>query len=95
MNRALILGIAIFFAIVGIALLGGENQAVAGHGCHGCGGCSSRDGSTHTAHSDGDDLVQATWGHRFKDRERNHAPHTGDVIHQGLQTAGMEDRAFH
>ena len=26
----------IFFAIVGVALVGGENQAVAGHGCHGC-----------------------------------------------------------
>ncbi|MFV1965090.1 MAG: hypothetical protein ACC628_06675 [Pirellulaceae bacterium] len=36
MNRAVVLGIAIFFAVVGIALLGGENQAVAGHGCHGC-----------------------------------------------------------
>lgn len=57
MNRALVFGIAIFFAVVGIALLGGENNKVlAGHGCHcacsgdcggchddcgGCGGCSS------------------------------------------------------
>jgi hypothetical protein len=40
MNRALIFGIAIFFAVVGIALLGADNTAVAGHGCHGCnGGC--------------------------------------------------------
>lgn len=41
MNRTLIFGIATFFALVGIALLGGENKAVAGHGCHGCdgGGC--------------------------------------------------------
>ena len=38
MNRALILGIAIFFAVVGIALVGGESKAVAGHGCHGCAG---------------------------------------------------------
>ena len=29
MNRTLILGIAIFFAVVGIALLGGEKTAVA------------------------------------------------------------------
>lgn len=36
MNRVLVFGIAIFFAIVGVALVGGENQAVAGHGCHGC-----------------------------------------------------------
>ncbi len=38
MNRALIFGIAIFFAVVGIALIGGESKAVAGHGCHGCDG---------------------------------------------------------
>src|SRR6185369_16267568 len=36
MNRILILGIAMFIAIVGIALVGGEKVAVAGHGCHGC-----------------------------------------------------------
>ena len=40
MNRVLCFGIAIFFAVVGIALVGGEkNVAVAGHGCHGCSGC--------------------------------------------------------
>jgi len=44
MNRALIFGIAIFFAVVGIALIGGESKtAVAGHGCNGAacdgGGC--------------------------------------------------------
>ena len=41
MNRTLILGIAMFLAIVGIALVGGEKVAVAGHGCHCCccGGC--------------------------------------------------------
>jgi hypothetical protein len=40
MNRALILGIAMVFAVVGIALIGGESNAVvAGHGCHACGGC--------------------------------------------------------
>jgi len=37
MNRTLILGIAMFLAVVGIALLGGEKVAVAGHGCC-CGG---------------------------------------------------------
>jgi hypothetical protein len=36
MNRTLILGIAMLLAIVGIALVGGEKVAVAGHGCHGC-----------------------------------------------------------
>lgn len=35
MNRVLIFGVAIFFAVVGIALMGGESKAVAG----GCGGC--------------------------------------------------------
>jgi hypothetical protein len=44
MNRALVLGIAIFLAVVGIALLGGDNAAVAGHGCHGCNGCGGCDG---------------------------------------------------
>ena len=40
MNRTLIFGIAIFFAIVGIALIGGSNKAVAGHGCCGCHSCA-------------------------------------------------------
>ncbi len=34
MNRTVLLGIAIFFAVVGIALLGGEQKAVAGGGCN-------------------------------------------------------------
>jgi hypothetical protein len=47
MNRTLVLGIAIFFAVVCIALLGNQNQAVAGLGCSGCDGfavkgCSGR-----------------------------------------------------
>lgn len=36
MNRALLFGLVIFLAMVGISLVGGEQQAVAGHGCHGC-----------------------------------------------------------
>src|SRR5438045_3077377 len=46
MNRALIFAIAIFFAVVGIALLGGDsNKVLAGHGCHcSCGGCGGCDG---------------------------------------------------
>jgi hypothetical protein len=42
MNRKVVLGLAIFFAIVGIALMGGDRPVVAGHGCAGvvdCGGC--------------------------------------------------------
>ena len=35
MNRALILGIALFLAIVGLALVSAEKTAVAGHGCSG------------------------------------------------------------
>jgi hypothetical protein len=45
MNRVLLLGVAVFLAVVGIALLGtGVDTAQAGHGCcgccGGCGGCS-------------------------------------------------------
>ncbi|HUY88024.1 MAG TPA: hypothetical protein VMV10_04785 [Pirellulales bacterium] len=45
MNRALLFGIAIFFAVVGIALMGGENKVMAGHGCNGCAcaGCAGCD----------------------------------------------------
>ena len=38
MNRKVTLGVAIFFAVVGLALIGGQKSAVAGHGCHGCAG---------------------------------------------------------
>ena len=44
MNRTVVMGLAIFFALVGIALMGGESKAVAGHGCHGCGGGHGCDG---------------------------------------------------
>lgn len=54
MNRALVLGIAIFFAIVGLALLGGETSALAGHcgcdcaaACHCDGGCAADCGGCH------------------------------------------------
>ena len=43
MNRTLVFGLAMFFAIVGIALIGGSNQAVAGHGCCGCHASSAAD----------------------------------------------------
>ena len=35
MNRALLFGIAIFFAIVGLSLVGGQAEVVAGHRCNG------------------------------------------------------------
>lgn len=53
MNRFVVFGIAAFFAIVGLALTGGEKQAQAGHGCHGCdggcdgGGCHGCNGGGH------------------------------------------------
>ena len=57
MNRTLILGIASFIAVVGIALVGGEKTAQAGHrGCNGCacegasdcnGGCHARRARCH------------------------------------------------
>ena len=53
MNRIVVLGVAIFFALVGIALVGGEKKASAfGHrgccnsacnGCHGGHGCCAGD----------------------------------------------------
>jgi hypothetical protein len=41
MNRPLSFGIAIFLAVVGIALLGEGSKAVAGHRCHGSCSCAS------------------------------------------------------
>ena len=40
MNRALFFGIAMFFAVVGIALVGADKKASAGFRHHRCGGCS-------------------------------------------------------
>ena len=45
MNRVFLCGIALFFAIVAIALLGGQEQAAAGHGCGGCHGVVACDGA--------------------------------------------------
>jgi hypothetical protein len=45
MNRVFVLGVVLFFAIVGIAMLGGQEQAVAGHGCGGCAGVVACDGA--------------------------------------------------
>lgn len=41
MNRVVLMGVAVFLAVVGIGLLGaGADTALAGHGCCGCcGGC--------------------------------------------------------
>jgi len=51
MNRKLMIGIAAFLAVVGIALTGADNQAQAGFGCggglfakHKCGGCGGHVG---------------------------------------------------
>jgi hypothetical protein len=50
MNRIVVLGVAIFFALVGIALVGGESKALAfGHrGC--CNGNSCCASSCHGGH---------------------------------------------
>ncbi|HIN95428.1 MAG TPA: hypothetical protein EYN03_07265 [Planctomycetes bacterium] len=48
MNRVVLFGVAIFFAFVSIALLGGDNLVVAGHGCHGFRGGKKCDGATLT-----------------------------------------------
>ena len=39
MNRIVVFGIAILFAVIGIALMGGDSVAEAGQRCGGCGGC--------------------------------------------------------
>ena len=44
MNRKLLVGIAVFFIVIGISLMGGQTAAVAGHGCHGCSGGYGCDG---------------------------------------------------
>src|SRR5437763_1444244 len=54
MSRIVVLGLAMFFAIVGIALLGGDSKAMAfGHhkccSCNSCNGCSSCNGC-HRSH---------------------------------------------
>ena len=36
MNRTFLFGLLFVLALVGVSLLGGDHQAVAGHGCHGC-----------------------------------------------------------
>jgi|GEM_PF-3001001 len=38
MNRTILFGVAIFFAFVAIALIGGDTEVMAGHRCHGCKG---------------------------------------------------------
>ena len=38
MNRTIILGATVFFALLGMSLVDGGTQASAGHGCRGCGG---------------------------------------------------------
>ena len=45
MNRGLLLGLLVFFALLGISLIGGDNLALAGHGCHGCAGVVACDGA--------------------------------------------------
>jgi hypothetical protein len=42
MKRFLGFAVAMFFALVAIALVGGESGAVAGHGCHGRARCHGR-----------------------------------------------------
>jgi len=54
MNRIVVFGLALFFALVGIALVGGENKASAfifgGGGCGGCSGMCGGGGCHHRHH---------------------------------------------
>jgi hypothetical protein len=56
MNRMLCLGIAVFLAMVGLALVGGERQAVASSGCCGISTCCGMDA--------GKDCGGRSWGMR-------------------------------
>ena len=40
MNRMILCGVVAFVAFVGMALVGGENLVIAGHGCHGSKRCN-------------------------------------------------------
>ena len=53
MNHKLILGIAVFLAIVGLAVIGGDKQAQAGLGSHGA-SCSGCDGESDCSGKDCD-----------------------------------------
>ena len=50
MKRFLGFAVAMFFALVAIALLGGDSGAVAGHGCHGRARCHGRDKTREKCH---------------------------------------------
>ncbi len=54
MNRKVMFGVAVFVAVIGIGLLGGEKEAAAGRGCRGCGGglFAGRCGGKEACHSD-------------------------------------------
>lgn len=69
MNRTLVFGIAMFVAVVGIALLGSEKEAAAGHGCHGCFGvaCDGGHGGLFAGRCHGH--------HRCHGRDRCHGRH--------------------
>ncbi len=45
MNRVILFGVACFFAVAAVALLGTQSKVVAGHGCSGCHGGSDCDGA--------------------------------------------------
>ena len=77
MNRALLFGIAIFFAIVGLSLVGSQSQAVAGHRCNG-----SCDGGHHRDRCFGRDRCHGRGHHdRCSGRDRGHGR---DRCHGGL-----------
>src|SRR5262249_20680435 len=64
MNRIVVLGLALFFALVGIALIGGDSKAVAfGHRCGGCNACGGCHGG-HRCHGGGGCHARCHGGHR-------------------------------
>jgi hypothetical protein len=83
MNRKVAVGLAIFFAIVGIALMGGGQAAVAGLGCHGCAGVAACGG--------GDD-AGACGGVRCFGRLRCHGEREAVACHGRVRCHGL-DRA--
>lgn len=82
MKRMIVFGVAVFFAIAGIAPLGEQPRALAGHGCSGChGAVGCTDGN-------GDCAAAACEGHGRRGTSR-------DRCAGRTRRAGRADHARH
>jgi hypothetical protein len=92
MNRALLFGIAIFFAVVGIALMGSDSKVLAGHGCNGgCAGAGCDGGCMGACHGGGcagNACNGGCNGRRHHRRNRCHGCHANACCGNGGGCAG-------